>query len=155
LSHIFKLSGKNIQLPATSEMGWRFSVRPGGWIIAESSTGVRRRFMLHTHRTHLSTNLEGCPLSGELVANRRSSSSHSSGADLTAQFPGKVRKVLVQKGTSVKEGDPLVLVEAMKMEFAIRAPFASLVKEVLVKEGQQLSPGDQFVDLEAIEGAKD
>jgi biotin carboxyl carrier protein len=40
-----------------------------------------------------------------------------------------------------------MLLEAMKMEFSIKAPFAGVVKKLCVQEGQQLSPGQQLVDL--------
>jgi biotin carboxyl carrier protein len=67
---------------------------------------------------------------------------------LVAQFPGKVRKIMVQPGQEVQEGDALVMVEAMKMEFGVKAPRAGKIKTILVREGQQLSPGDRFVELE-------
>lgn len=87
---------------------------------------------------------------GELTQDRQalSASGKSNDSDLIAQFPGKVRRILVQPGASVAEGDSLLLVEAMKMEFAIRAPFAGKVTLVHVQEGQQLAPGDRFLDLE-------
>ena len=83
----------------------------------------------------------------------RSSAGGGSDADLVAQFPGKVRKILVKADQAVAEGDPLVLVEAMKMEFAVKAPFAGKVTKLLVKEGQQLSPGDRLLDMEASGGS--
>jgi len=69
-------------------------------------------------------------------------------ADFKAQFPGKVRKVLVTDGAKVQAGDKLLLLEAMKMEFAIQAPASGTVKAVKVKEGQQLSPGDLLLEFE-------
>jgi biotin carboxyl carrier protein len=40
------------------------------------------------------------------------------------------------------------MVEAMKMEFAIKAEVAGTVKKILVTEGQQLTPGQKLVDFE-------
>lgn len=94
---------------------------------------------------------------GEVSKDRQAlaSSAKSSDSDLVAQFPGKVRRILVKAGGVVAEGDPLLLVEAMKMEFAIRAPFGGTVTSIHVKEGQQLAPGDRFLDLqEALLSAK-
>ena len=48
----------------------------------------------------------------------------------------------------MKAGEPVVLVEAMKMEFTIRAPFDGVVKQIRVKDGQPISPGDRFLDVE-------
>ena len=41
----------------------------------------------------------------------------------------------------------MLLLEAMKMEFSVKAPFKGTIERILVKEGQQLSPGDRFLDL--------
>ena len=59
------------------------------------------------------------------MAEQRGGAGGEEHADLVAQFPGKVRKVLVAEGAQVAEGEPLVLVEAMKMEFAVKAPRAA------------------------------
>jgi biotin carboxyl carrier protein len=149
----WKISGKRFDLPQVNSGlndTWSFSVRPGGWVLAESKSGDRKRFMLSELRAQLGAQLGGVLWQGEVQKETRSTSASAGGtdSDLTAQFPGKVRKVLVSEGDPVREGDPLILVEAMKMEFAIKAPAAGKVKKLLVKEGQQLSPGDRFLDLD-------
>ena len=97
----------------------------------------------------LSAQLSGHAYFGEVAAASRGGGGASAGdADLVAQFPGKVRKVLVQDGAAVAAGEPMLLVEAMKMEFSIKAPSDGIVKKVRVSEGQQLAPGDRFVDFE-------
>jgi biotin carboxyl carrier protein len=144
----FRVSGKAFDLPGDSK-GWKFTQRPGGWIIAEGPGGERKRFAVAELKGKLSANVGGRLLHGDLKIRERSDTGPSPAADLTAQFPGKVRKVLVADGAKLKGGEPLVLVEAMKMEFAVNAPGPGVVKRVLVKEGQQLSPGDRFVDFEA------
>lgn len=68
--------------------------------------------------------------------------------DLVAQFPGRVRKILVSAGEAVQEEQPLLLVEAMKMEFPIKAPYNGVVRKILLAEGDVLSPGQLLVDLE-------
>ena len=145
----WRLSGKKVDLPRNPQKKWTFTLRPGSWVIAESSDGERRRFALSELRTQLGASLDGVLWQGELLKVTRSASgqSQSGDSDLTAQFPGKVRKILVSAGTQVNEGESLILVEAMKMEFAVKAPSRGLVKSVLVKEGQQLSPGDRFFDF--------
>ncbi len=155
MSESWKLSGKSISLPKSSkpsESGtWKFSERPGGGWIAESSSGERKRFQLFHKRTALDAHLHGRIFHGELMHAQRESRDGGvqSDADLVAQFPGKVRKILVQENQKVQAKEPLVLVEAMKMEFVIRAPCSGRVGKILVQEGQQLSPGDRFLDFEA------
>ena len=63
------------------------------------------------------------------------------GGRLTAPMPGKVVAVLVGKGQSAKKGEPLVIMEAMKMEHTIAAPYDGLVEEVLYAVGDQVADG--------------
>ena len=68
-----------------------------------------------------------------------------------ASMPGQVLKILVQEGQQVSTGDPLIILEAMKMEQTIRAAMEGVVTGVLVKMGQVVSPGDVLVEIAAIE----
>ncbi|MDB5953371.1 MAG: 3-methylcrotonyl-CoA carboxylase, partial [Massilia sp.] len=63
------------------------------------------------------------------------------GGRLTAPMPGKVVAVLASKGQQVKKGDPLVIMEAMKMEHTIAAPSDGLVEEILYEVGDQVADG--------------
>jgi len=65
-----------------------------------------------------------------------------------ANMPGKVVMVKVKPGDSVKEGDMLLVVEAMKMENEIAATKAGIVKEVKVSEGSSVDRGDTLVVIE-------
>jgi glutaconyl-CoA decarboxylase len=60
-------------------------------------------------------------------------------------MPGNINAVKVKVGDQVKAGDPLVILEAMKMENEITAPVAGTVKEVRVKPGQTVNNGDVLV----------
>ena len=155
MSLLWKVSGKRLSLiEKEGQAAIRFVTRPGGWMVAEFPDGRRERFILSESKGKLSVSLRGHLWHGELLSERKGAGAQSGGgdADLIAQFPGKVRKILVQSGAQVKEGEPLLLLEAMKMEFSIKAPFAGKVTRVLVQEGQQLSPGTKLVDLEPSPG---
>jgi 3-methylcrotonyl-CoA carboxylase alpha subunit len=65
----------------------------------------------------------------------------TAGGRLTAPMPGKVVAVLASKGQQVKKGDPLVIMEAMKMEHTIAAPADGLVEEILYQVGDQVADG--------------
>ncbi|MFQ6102721.1 MAG: acetyl-CoA carboxylase biotin carboxyl carrier protein subunit [Candidatus Glassbacteria bacterium] len=69
---------------------------------------------------------------------------------LSSPMPGNVIKVKVKAGDEVKKGTSLVIVEAMKMENEIRAPYDSIVRKVLVKEGEVVDAGAPLVDLKAV-----
>jgi biotin carboxyl carrier protein len=68
---------------------------------------------------------------------------------LEAQMPGLVRRVLVSAGDRVERGQPLLLLEAMKMEMRVTAPHAGRVEQVAVAEGQAVERGQLLVDLVA------
>ena len=65
----------------------------------------------------------------------------SGGQRLTAPMPGKVVRVLVQRGAEVAAGQPMVVVEAMKMENELRAGVGGVVSEVHVEGGQSVDVG--------------
>jgi acetyl/propionyl-CoA carboxylase alpha subunit len=67
---------------------------------------------------------------------------------VTAPMPGTVIKVNVQTGATVKARDPLVVLEAMKMETPLLSPFDATVKAVHVKEGDRVAGGTVLVDLD-------
>ena len=63
-------------------------------------------------------------------------------------MPGKVIKVLIKQGQSVKQADLLLIVEAMKMESQVNAPIAGVVKTLYVKEGDDVKPDETLMTLE-------
>jgi pyruvate carboxylase len=67
--------------------------------------------------------------------------------EIGASIPGTIIKVLVKAGDTVKEGDSLLVVEAMKMETNIVASSAGTIESVLVSEGQQVKTGELLVKL--------
>jgi biotin carboxyl carrier protein len=157
----FKASGKKSKLPQAPSDYWEFTQRSGGWIVAECFQQVkgiktscfRKKMMFAESRNYLSAHFGTSTWFGELLQEvlGGASGSKASETDLIAQFPGKVRKVMVQENEEVKEGTVLVLIEAMKMEFAIRAPSSGRVIRMRVSEGEQIAPGTKFLDWEALE----
>jgi biotin carboxyl carrier protein len=67
---------------------------------------------------------------------------------ITAPMPGKVVKVLVKRGAEVKEGQGLVVVEAMKMENELKSPKAGKVVELPAREGSAVENGAKLVVVE-------
>ncbi|MEX1103552.1 MAG: biotin/lipoyl-containing protein [Dehalococcoidia bacterium] len=67
---------------------------------------------------------------------------------VTAQIAGRVMSVKVKPGDTVKQGDILLILEAMKMENEIKAPADGTIKEVLVAEGSRVADGQTMVVIE-------
>ena len=72
-------------------------------------------------------------------------SSEAAAQELVAPFSCKVLRVHAQAGQALKKGEPVVVVEAMKMEYSYGSPKDGIVDAVLVKEGEVVSGGAQFV----------
>lgn len=154
-----RISGQTKELPKFQKSkdlkGWRVEKRPGGWTVLESPDGIRQRVVMVERQGKISAWIHTPQGSGswhmEVIRDAHAGhgdAGHGGDLNLVSQFPGKIRKIQVQDGQKVKVGEVLILMEAMKMEFSIKAPVDGVVVRVLVAEGQQVSPGDRFFDFE-------
>lgn len=66
---------------------------------------------------------------------------------LTAPMPGRIVKIAVELGQQVRSNQPLVVLEAMKMEHVVEAPHSGTVKELCVEVGQQVGSGAVLLEL--------
>ncbi len=83
----------------------------------------------------------------ERVRSARSAAGGEHGGDLLAPMPGRVRKVSAAAGDRVERGMVLIVLEAMKMEHAIRAPKDGILKRLLVKEGDLVDAGVELAEI--------
>ncbi|MGH7932385.1 MAG: biotin/lipoyl-containing protein, partial [Candidatus Binataceae bacterium] len=90
------------------------------------------------------------PLAYELVEveARRGRGAHGlTTPEVTAPMPGKVLKVLVSEGQQVAAGEPLIVLEAMKMETTLSAESPALVKKIHARAGQMIDHGAVLIEL--------
>ncbi len=73
---------------------------------------------------------------------------HAEVGRLTAPMPGKVVSFSVKAGDAVKKGQPLAVMEAMKMEHTIAAPADGTVAELLYAPGDQVADGAELLRME-------
>jgi len=72
----------------------------------------------------------------------------AAGDNLIAPMPGQVKVLTAEAGAAVKAGDPLIVLEAMKMEHTLTAPRDGVIAEVMVGAGEQVQDGTILLALE-------
>jgi biotin carboxyl carrier protein len=78
----------------------------------------------------------------------------SHAGSLLAPMPGGVVRVLTTRGAAVTAGQPLVVLEAMKMEHTVAAPVDGIVAEIAVAPGDQVNTGQVLAVVEEPEQAE-
>jgi len=68
--------------------------------------------------------------------------------DVTSSMPGSVVEIFVKPGDVIKAGDPVLVIEAMKMENEVPAPVGGTVKAVHVAKGDRVNPDEALVQIE-------
>jgi len=135
------LDGERQRLERVSQEGAELALRLGETALHGCVRRVGDAFHVFTGgRHHTLTYNDPMAHAGETEA---------AGGRLTAPMPGKVVAVLAQSGKDVKKGEPLVIMEAMKMEHTIAAPSDGLVEEVLYQVGDQVADGAPLLAFKA------
>ena len=83
-----------------------------------------------------------------LNVGRKTPASQSGEMTITAPIPGLVVKVLVEEGQGVEEDQPLIILEAMKMENEIRSLRSGVIKSVTAAAGQRVEQGAPLLAME-------
>jgi acetyl-CoA carboxylase biotin carboxyl carrier protein len=68
--------------------------------------------------------------------------------EIKAHITGVVFQITSKVGDTLAEGDPVIVLESMKMEIPVEAPRAGKVKEIKVAEGQTVQEGDTVAVLD-------
>ena len=123
----------------------------------EQASGGLLRLRLDGHRFNATAVREGpgwhvfCQERSRRLALRQNAHEDDSEAVpglLTAPMPGRIIKVMAQAGRKVAKGDPLLILEAMKMEHTITAPADGIVTELHYAAGEQVLEGAELIRLE-------
>src|SRR5690606_27194093 len=67
---------------------------------------------------------------------------------IKAPMPGLILNIHVEVGQEVQENDPLLILEAMKMENSFNSPRAGKIKSILVEKGQAVDKGQLLIEFE-------
>jgi pyruvate carboxylase subunit B len=101
----------------------------------------------------IETLTETVPTDAGMVDTRRASKGSkrpkaSQEGHVTSSMPGTIVDILVKAGAKVKAGDPVLVIEAMKMENEVPAPVAGTIKAVNVAKGDSVNPDEALVEIE-------
>ena len=72
----------------------------------------------------------------------------SSAVSIEAPMPGKIIDIMVEEGSEVKEGEPIVILEAMKMQNEINSHISGIVKTVSVKKNEIVMKDDVLIEIQ-------
>jgi biotin carboxyl carrier protein len=80
---------------------------------------------------------------------KRVKGANTESGGMTSPMPGKILKVLVKVGDQVKSGDPLIVMEAMKMEHTIKASESGILSSLDCSEGRLVDGGVSLCSIES------
>jgi len=128
-------------------------VRAGAFVRSlRLEDGTQLSLIHHTSGNAHEITLGGTTVHVEIVdplaaRRRRREDEMSSGGAVNAPMPGRVVRVLVAQGETVRKGAGLLILEAMKMENEIQAPTDGVVEELFVAPGQTVEAGAELVRI--------
>jgi biotin carboxyl carrier protein len=113
----------------------------------ENSFHVAR--IVRSNSSEITILLDGNPMTikqhikfADLIYKASSSTVSVGNNNLTSQIPGRVVNVLLNAGMPVKSGDPVIVLESMKMQVAIKAHKDGNIREIKVKKGMTVARYD-------------
>ena len=161
----FEFAGEHVKASLTYERGGSLTLSVGSGetmvtsplVFEQRSSGIELQFAGQRTRAavygqgevdHVFTPLGATQITSiDLLAH--SGETAAEGGRLTAPMPGKVVSFAVKAGDAVTKGQPLAVMEAMKMEHTIAAPADGVVQELLYAPGDQVTEGAELLKLSA------
>ena len=128
----------------------------GDGLLCIIDNGVRQRCQYHRQGDHLYLQAFGQALAVRDVTHQPASGAAASGSGrIKATMDGAIIDVLVQAGQAVKQGDTLVILEAMKMEHPVNADRDGTVGEILATKGDQVKRSQLLVEITATDATSE
>jgi biotin carboxyl carrier protein len=109
-------------------------------------------FIINGHTFYIDFIEQGDPslviLNGMTYLVSKNSSKTESIKEIKIPMRGKITDVLVRNGTELKEGDVILILQAMKMDNQIKSPRSGRIKQIKVSQNQSVKEGDILVTFE-------
>jgi biotin carboxyl carrier protein len=117
-----------------------------------ASESSKKTAYYHKEKNNIFVNIDGFTYTFEILDDD-SFNDFSSNEDknidiIKSPMPGSVIKVLVNNGDEVEEGNPLIIIEAMKMETTLYSSINGKITEINVSNGEQVSPDKELIKIE-------
>lgn len=114
--------------------------------------GQDRRVQAQILEGHLWIHFDGITrkIEPEMSSRRAKSANQAASNEIRAPMPGKVTKLLVEPGQTIKKGDAIVVMEAMKMEYTLKSDIDSEVLEIKCDVLAQVNLGQMLVLLKPV-----
>ena len=158
LLHLTRAHTKGLQVQvqgATEPLQFERSKKdgaPGALDITFGTQRIQAQVYDHGEVLHVFTPL-GATIITRVDALAHAGDTQGEAGRLTAPMPGKVVSFAVKPGDAVKKGQPLAIMDAMKMEHTIAAPADGVVAELLFAPGDQVTEGAELLRLDVAEKA--
>lgn len=131
------LDGKTYDIDVVmSESGFCSILHEGRSYNAESVRHSEGKYTISTHFRHFDIELSNPQ---KKYIRGRQSAAEEVQETITSPMPGKVIRIMVAEDTEVKQGDPLIVVEAMKMQSTYTAAQNAIVDKIHVEEGDSVA----------------
>ena len=146
------LSAEQLATSSSAPLATEFNISLHGETYNIQLTGAGPH---EQHQRHVYLTVDGMPEEvlleplNEYAAQSESGRPVSRGAgDISTSMPGNVVDVLVKEGDKVAIGDPLFVIEAMKMETEIKAQIGGHISAVHIQKGDRVTPGEALIQID-------
>lgn len=140
-----KLDGRDVAIDVTSTQEGVLSILMGGksYQVKQEITAAETNIVVGDRR------FPAAVRDPRSLRSRRSSDGGGHGPKkITAPMPGKVVRIVAPVGTEVEAGQPVVVIEAMKMQNELKAPKKGVVKKINVAEGAAVEAGQALAEVD-------
>ncbi|MFO1257646.1 MAG: biotin carboxylase N-terminal domain-containing protein [Gammaproteobacteria bacterium] len=128
----------------------RLKTSPDGFFLIVNDLLKTYKVFAYSVENHVWLNHEGYHYRIKLADYSVNLSKHKEcDSALAAPMPGVIRQIFVTQGVTVKVGEKMLIMEAMKMEHTIAAPRTGIVKQIFYKIGDQVTEGTELLEFES------
>lgn len=154
----YKLKNKVYEIDLSSKLLIKDDVSKNFEILSQSDNsakininGITQTVYFAAYKDDIFVSVDGRSYKFDKVDPEAEFSSNSvdlNRAEIMPPMPGSIIEIVAKKGDKVKEGDPLIIVEAMKMETTLYSPIDGKVTDVRVEEKEQISGDEALMIIE-------